>query len=85
MMNLDYYGSPFFGVFGLVMMILWWVVIIWAVVAFIRWLGGMCPQHGSHHGGSHGGDHSAMEILRTRYAKGEIDRREFEEKKTDLV
>ncbi len=84
MMNFDYYGSPFFGVFGLIMMILWWVVIIWAVVAFIRWLDGVCPQHGSHRG-NHGGDHSALETLRTRYAKGEIDRREFEEKKTDLI
>lgn len=84
MMNVDYYGSPFFGVFGLVMMILWWVVIIWAVVAFIRWLGGMCPHHGGRHDGR-GGDHSAMEVLKTRYAKGEIDRREFEEKKKDLL
>lgn len=74
MMN---FGFTPFGGFGWIFMILWWVLIIAGIVAFIKWF--MSQSRGTH-------DHekSPLEILKERYAKGEIDRKEFEDKKKDL-
>jgi len=78
MMNFGY--NPFgFGFFGPIMMILFWGLIIFAVVALVRWMAG---QGG---GGHHHEDNSALNILKERYAKGEIDKKEFEEKKKELA
>lgn len=74
MMN---FGFGSFAFFGLIFMILWWVLIIAGIVALIKWL--INQSYGIH-------DHekSPLEILKERYAKGEIERKEFEDKKKDL-
>lgn len=53
-------------------------VIVWAVVTSVRRSGG---PGGS---GSSGAD-SALEVLKKRYARSEIDKQEFEGKKKDLA
>jgi len=64
-----------FGGFGLGM-ILVWILIIGAVVLLVRALSGGSPG-----GGWNGGGKSARQVLDERFARGEIDRDEYEEKR----
>ncbi|NWG01286.1 MAG: SHOCT domain-containing protein [Syntrophaceae bacterium] len=69
------------GWFGLIMMGIFWVLIIVAIIFLVRWL------VVSSRSGSHGQEteETALEILKKRYARGEINKEEFEEKKKDLT
>ena len=60
---------------GIVHMLLFWALVILGIVALVKWLGG-----GS--GPSLTG--SALDILKERYAKGELTREQFEQMKRDL-
>lgn len=85
MMNFGNFGYGFMGGFGWIFMIIFWGFVIWAIVALIRGNIGNGHRCGHDHGnGTHGKDKSPLEILKERYAKGEIDKKEFEEKKKDL-
>lgn len=58
-------------------MIVFWVLLVLAVAALIKWLSGR--------DGSTGGDTGTpMQVLKKRYARGEIDTEEFERKKREL-
>ena len=67
---------PMWGVWGLGMMLLFWAILITGTVFGIRWLVGQ---------GRAPGKDTALEILRERYARGEINRDEFEARKRDLA
>ena len=63
---------------GLLMLLFWGVLIVGAVVG-VRWLWDQGrPAAGR------GQEESSLEILKRRYARGEIGREEFELKKRDL-
>ena len=75
----DWGGHPMmWGAWGfgmMIMMILFWALIIVAIVVGIRWLVGQ---------GKESRPDSGLEILRQRYARGEINKDEFEARKRDL-
>jgi putative membrane protein len=63
------------GLIMMLMMLVFWGLVIAGLVVGLRWLIGQ--------GRSTGRD-EALEILRQRYARGEIDKQEFEGRKRDL-
>ena len=71
-------GMMGWGCFGGIMMGIIWIGAIIVIVLLIRRL------LASRHVGGSKGEESALDILRKRYARGEINKEEFEEKKKDL-
>jgi putative membrane protein len=71
------------GWFGGIFMIIFWVLIIVGLVFLIKWLVQSTKGHSSP--GRTEPSSTALDILKERYARGEIDKREFEEKKKDLL
>jgi putative membrane protein len=66
------------GMWGLgmmFMMLIFWALVITAIVLGVRWLANQ---------GKETRDDKALEILRQRYARGEIEKEEFEAKRKDL-
>lgn len=67
------------GLFGMLHMVLWWVLIVLGIVVLLKWLFGS-PTRAAPETGNR-----ALEVLRERYARGEIESEEFEKKKRDLA
>jgi putative membrane protein len=67
---------PWYGWIGPIAMIVFWALVVTAIVFFIRYL--VRESRNSRHFAP------PLEILKTRYVKGEISKEEFEEKKKDL-
>jgi putative membrane protein len=63
------------GIGMMAMMFLFWVIFIVGLIVGIRWLIGK---------GRERPPDSALEILRQRYARGEINKEEFEARRKDL-
>ncbi len=69
------------GWFGMILMMAFWILVIIGLVFLIKWL-----IHSTRGVKEFGHSSSrALEILKERYARGEIDKEELEEKKRDLM
>ena len=68
-----------FGLFGGLMMLLFWILIIAGIVLLVRWFFGEEDQQGS------GAEETPLDILKKRYASGELDREQFESMKRELT
>ena len=64
-----------FGILGWASILLFWTLLILSVLVLFRYLGGSRKSSEKK---------SALEILKERYAQGEIGKKEFEDKKKDL-
>jgi len=74
------------GWVGMIFQVVFWVVLLVLLGLLIKWLlqgpAGREQGQGGQSGASQG---RALEILKERYARGEIDKEEFEQKKRDLL
>jgi len=75
-------GSGFGWFFGPIMMIVFIGVTVVVVVLLVRWLGGMGHASSPTAYGPPG--KTPLDILKERYARGEIDKEEFEERRKVL-
>lgn len=84
-MMYGYYNYGAFSPLHFVFSVIGWVIVFYIIFWVIRMARG--KGHGMHcgmHGHSMSRD-PGMDTLRERYAKGEIDKKEFEERKKDLM
>ncbi|KKS33797.1 MAG: hypothetical protein UU95_C0022G0012 [Parcubacteria group bacterium GW2011_GWC2_42_12] len=73
-----YYNYPFFGGGMIIFMIIFWGLVIVGLIALINQL---TKQNRT----DWPNEKSALDILKERYVKGEIDQKEFADKKKDLA
>lgn len=63
---------------GMIGTLLFWALIIVGIVVLVKWLAGAHGAAGAPPA------KTALDIVKERYARGEIDKEEFEQKKRDL-
>ncbi len=73
-MMMDGGWMPMMGL-GMLFLVLFWVFVIAGVMYLVKWLMGQ---------GITGRPDSSLEILKKRYARGEISKQEFEDMRRDL-
>lgn len=74
---MGWYGPGYgMGGEGFIFMMFFWVLIIIGIVYLFRW--------GNRGGEGYPREKTPLQILQERYAKGEIDKKEYEEKKKEL-
>ena len=75
-------GGVFHMFFGFLMMILFLAIVVGVVVLLVRWLSG--SEHPLFRPTGQASRTAALDILKERLARGEIDVAEFEERKRAL-
>jgi len=81
----NYFGNMGWGYgfgFGWIFMIIFWGLVIWAILALVH--SGLGHGCGHSHDENRHKEGNAMDILKERYAKGEVSKEDFERMKKDL-
>ncbi|SFQ99087.1 SHOCT domain-containing protein [Desulfoscipio geothermicus] len=77
-----FYGGGL-GFFGMILpMLIWLFIIIGVIVLLVRWVGGKNKLSHNYH--EAGGGESALEILKKRYAAGELTTEEYIARKEEI-
>jgi putative membrane protein len=76
MMHWDYGWGMGFGL-GWLYMILFWVLLILGILYLVKLIAGGAKKEGK--------GETALDILKKRYARGEISKEEFDRMKIDLL
>jgi putative membrane protein len=63
---------------GILHGVLWWALVVVGIVVLVRLLGGGLRR-------TEAPPETALDVLKKRYARGEIGKQEFEEKRRDLA
>ncbi|OGW57297.1 MAG: hypothetical protein A2Z09_01120 [Nitrospirae bacterium RBG_16_43_8] len=63
--------------FGWLLMVIFWILIVLGAVYLIKFIVGRAKRMER--------EDSPLDILKKKYAKGEISKEEFEEKKKDII
>jgi putative membrane protein len=71
--GMDGWGWGMMGM-GMLFMVLFWVLVLLGIVALVKWLIGP----------SSGVGRRPLDIIKERYAKGELTKEQFEQMKRDL-
>lgn len=71
------YGYDHMFGFGGILILVFWGLVIWGVIFLVRNMNGR-DNHGKH-------EDKALTILKERYAKGDISKKEYEEKKNGIM
>ena len=80
-MMYGFYNMMNWGGFGWFFMVIFWILLILGTIEVVRVI--TRSERDGRGDGPRG--KTSLEILKERYAKGEIDKKEFEEKKKDLM
>jgi len=73
------YGFLPFSWTGFILMLLFWALVIVIIVTAVKWIMASLNYE------KYKSYNSAIDILKERYARGEINKEEFEDKKKDLL
>lgn len=65
--------------FGMIGVVLFWALVILAIAALVKWIAGAFGA------GRQTATKTALDFLKERYARGEIGREEFEQKRRDIA
>lgn len=85
--DLGYGMNPGFSLLGFIFQVFFWGLIIWLIIKLFKGSSSHCCRHDHEdveEAGQIESENKNLEIIKERYAKGEITKKEFEQLKKDL-